>query len=197
MRCGTALIGSLFAVPLPALPLPTADVGDETARRTHKPAPVLSHKALIWPSLLEWLTRGRALAVFSSCVLSPRRARSTIHRPLLPRANSMPALLVKIGECLPGRQWATIEPYIYPKGLAPLPGNCMQAIDIENAIVLPWGLGSRSPHDLFSVCAEIINCPGDIVLDASNLSYIDPLGMATLRALFENQLVQKRVSMQF
>lgn len=103
----------------------------------------------------------------------------------------------KIGECLPGRQWATIEPYIYPKGLAPLPGNCMQAIDIENAIVLPWGLGSRSPHDLFSVCAEIINCPGDIVLDASNLSYIDPLGMATLRALFENQLVQKRVSMQF
>lgn len=62
----------------------------------------------------------------------------------------------KIGECLPGRQWATIEPYIYPKGLAPLPGNCMQAIDIENAIVLPWGLGSRSPHDLFSVCAEII-----------------------------------------
>lgn len=63
----------------------------------------------------------------------------------------------KLGECLPGRQWATIEPYLYPKGLAPLPGNCMQAIDIENAIVLPWGLGSRSPHDLFSVCSEIIN----------------------------------------
>jgi hypothetical protein len=103
----------------------------------------------------------------------------------------------KIGECLPGRQWATIQALYLSERVSSVARNCMQAIDIENAIVLPWGLGSRSPHDLFSVCAEIINCPGDIVLDASNLSYIDPLGMATLRALFENQLVQKRVSMQF
>lgn len=73
----------------------------------------------------------------------------------------------------------------------------MQAIDVEDAIVLPWGLGSRSPYDLFSVCTEIVNCPGDIVLDASNLTYVDPLGMATLRALLEDQLNQKRVSIQF
>lgn len=78
-----------------------------------------------------------------------------------------------------------------------LPGTCMQAIDIENAIVLPWGLGSKSPRDLFAVCSEIENCPQDIVLDASALSYVDPLGMATMRAMFEDQLTRKRVSIQF
>ncbi|MNG14713.1 hypothetical protein D3C84_984880 [compost metagenome] len=73
----------------------------------------------------------------------------------------------------------------------------MLAIDLDEAIVLPSGLGADNPHELFSLCAEISNCASDIVIDASNLSYVDPLGMATLRALFEDQLNHKRITVQF
>ncbi|URD45483.1 ATP-binding protein (plasmid) [Pseudomonas sp. BYT-5] len=73
----------------------------------------------------------------------------------------------------------------------------MPAIDLDDAIVLPAGLGTSTPHALFTLCSQIANSGNDIVLDASNLNYVDPLGMATLRALFEQQIETKRISIQF
>ena len=69
--------------------------------------------------------------------------------------------------------------------------------DFDNAIVLPAGLGAERPRALFELCARIQQA-GDVVdLDASYLNFIDPLGMATLRALLETVLESKRVIIHF
>ncbi len=55
----------------------------------------------------------------------------------------------------------------------------------EDAIWFPRNLSSSDPHAIFDFCEKIMNCKGDIVLDATNFLFIDPLGLAVLRATFE------------
>jgi len=72
----------------------------------------------------------------------------------------------------------------------------MPGISLDEAIELPWGLGTEFPEELFRVCQLIRSAKDEIVLDASGLQFIDPLGMATLRSLFE-QLAFKSITMHF
>jgi len=67
----------------------------------------------------------------------------------------------------------------------------------SDAILLPKGLGSSDPTALFRICNQISECQGDVVLDAQDLVFVDPLGMATLRALFETQLLHKNISIRW
>lgn len=73
----------------------------------------------------------------------------------------------------------------------------MIGMDLDSAIRLPKGLGADTPKSLFSLCAQIKAAPDTVELDASNLAYIDPLGMATLRALLEEVLETRRVFIHF
>ncbi|AUY33583.1 ATP-binding protein [Pseudomonas sp. PONIH3] len=56
----------------------------------------------------------------------------------------------------------------------------------ESAIHFPRTLSDSDPEALFRFCASL-NGPSDVVLDASELMYIDPLGLAVLRATLECQ----------
>lgn len=73
----------------------------------------------------------------------------------------------------------------------------MRGISLERSISLPWGLGAERPFELFEVCHKMRVAEGSIVLDASGLNFIDPLGMATLRALLEQQAATKDIEIQF
>ncbi|EKQ5877262.1 ATP-binding protein [Pseudomonas aeruginosa] len=73
----------------------------------------------------------------------------------------------------------------------------MIGMDLDSAIRLPRGLGADSPRSLFSLCAQIMATKDRVDLDASELTYIDPLGMATLRALLEGVLETRRVCIHF
>lgn len=57
----------------------------------------------------------------------------------------------------------------------------------EDAIYFPRSLSASDPKALFDLCNQITSRPGDVVLDASELVFIDPLGLATLRATLESQ----------
>lgn len=73
----------------------------------------------------------------------------------------------------------------------------MPGISLERSIALPWGLGAERPEDLFRVCQRIRQAGACIVLDASGLHFIDPLGLAMLRALLEQEAANKRVIIHF
>lgn len=57
----------------------------------------------------------------------------------------------------------------------------------EDAIFFPSSLSSSDPDALFELCSKIAMSSGDVVLDASELAFIDPLGLAALRATLESQ----------
>lgn len=73
----------------------------------------------------------------------------------------------------------------------------MPAFVIDDSICLPPGLGIQNATSLFEICRTIREFEGDIQLDASRLDYIDPMGMATLRALFEEISQDKPISMNY
>lgn len=52
----------------------------------------------------------------------------------------------------------------------------------ENALYFPSTLSSSDPSGLIKFCDSILKAEGDLVLDASEFIFIDPLGLATLRA---------------
>ncbi|MDI2594131.1 ATP-binding protein [Pseudomonas sp. 681] len=56
-----------------------------------------------------------------------------------------------------------------------------------DAIYFPRSLSASDPEALFSLCSQVTSRTGDVVLDASELVFIDPLGLATLRATLECQ----------
>lgn len=67
----------------------------------------------------------------------------------------------------------------------------------ENAIFFPPSLSASDPEALFSLCSQINEHEGDVILDASHLAFIDPLGLATLRATLECQPDEKCVYIRF
>ncbi|MBK3797502.1 ATP-binding protein [Pseudomonas sp. Choline-3u-10] len=73
----------------------------------------------------------------------------------------------------------------------------MRGISLDRSISLPWGLGAEDADELFKVCHQMRIAEESIVLDASRLHFIDPLGMATLRALLEEQAATKDIEIQF
>lgn len=73
----------------------------------------------------------------------------------------------------------------------------MSYMDLDGVIQLPRGLGADTPKALFSLCAKIRAADEVVALDASHLDYIDPLGMATLRALVEEVIRTKPVVIHF
>lgn len=76
-------------------------------------------------------------------------------------------------------------------------GLACQGIIWDGAIKLPRGLGAQDPVSLFNVC-RAISAAGDVIsLDASQLDFIDPLGMTTLRALFERYEPEKRIQVNW
>ncbi|WP_100255252.1 ATP-binding protein [Pseudomonas protegens] len=67
----------------------------------------------------------------------------------------------------------------------------------ENAIHVPKSLSASDPEALFNLCSQITNHQGDVVLDAQDLVFIDPLGLAALRATLECQPDDKCVYIRF
>lgn len=57
----------------------------------------------------------------------------------------------------------------------------------EEAIFFPKTLSASDPAEVFRFCSQIEASTGNIALDASQLMFIDPLGLASLRATLECQ----------
>lgn len=69
----------------------------------------------------------------------------------------------------------------------------------EDAINFPQTLSSSDPSSLFDVCSQIAQHSGDsdVVIDASELAFIDPLGLAVLRATLDCQPGEKCIHIRF
>lgn len=61
----------------------------------------------------------------------------------------------------------------------------MTQTEFENKLTMPKTLGTRDPSALFALCTKVKQTEGDIVFDASQLEFIDPLGLAVLGALLQ------------
>jgi hypothetical protein len=61
----------------------------------------------------------------------------------------------------------------------------MTQTEFENKLTMPKSLGIRDPSALFALCTKVKQTEGDIVFDASQLVFIDPLGLAVLGALLQ------------
>ncbi len=55
----------------------------------------------------------------------------------------------------------------------------------DDAIILPQSLSASDPSTLFELCDRIRKRTGDVILDASNFGFIDPLGLAALRSTLD------------
>lgn len=60
-------------------------------------------------------------------------------------------------------------------------------LEYEHAIRFPSTLSASDPDAIFDLCSQIATSTGDIALDATDLKFVDPLGLATLRATLECQ----------
>ena len=58
-------------------------------------------------------------------------------------------------------------------------------LSTEDAIWFPKTLSASDPAAIFDFCNKIKNCDGVVVLDASEFQFIDPIGLATLRATLD------------
>lgn len=55
----------------------------------------------------------------------------------------------------------------------------------ENVIFFPASLSESDPCATFDFCNDVLESDGLVVLDASNLQFIDPLGLAVLKSVLE------------
>lgn len=67
----------------------------------------------------------------------------------------------------------------------------------DDVICFPSTLSSSDPAALMAFCGSIMNSEGDVVLDASDFMFIDPLGLATLRATLEAQTEDREFHVRF
>jgi len=67
-------------------------------------------------------------------------------------------------------------------------------LDTEDAIYLPSALSASDPESLFRVCSLISAATDDVVVDAGELKFIDPFGLAVLRAALETQPAGKQIN---
>lgn len=67
----------------------------------------------------------------------------------------------------------------------------------DDAINFPKSLSSSDPGPLFDVCSLIAAHSGNVVIDASELAFIDPLGLAVLRATLDCQPEEKCIHIRF
>ncbi|AON05670.1 ATP-binding protein [Pseudomonas aeruginosa] len=73
----------------------------------------------------------------------------------------------------------------------------MQMSFSDDAIPFPSSLSESDPRALFDFCAKLNAGVGDVHLDASALQFVDPLGLAVLRATLECQPAEKTFFIQF
>ncbi|MEN5218962.1 ATP-binding protein [Pseudomonas pudica] len=66
----------------------------------------------------------------------------------------------------------------------------------DDAIHFPRSLSESDPETLFRFCATLNACTSDATLDASEFFFIDPLGLAVLRATLECQPVDRTFNIQ-
>lgn len=71
------------------------------------------------------------------------------------------------------------------------------ALHTEDVINLPAALSASDPAALFRACTLINATNGDAVVDASGLKFIDPFGLAVLRAALETQPDGKQISFRW
>lgn len=67
----------------------------------------------------------------------------------------------------------------------------------EGVIRFPSTLSSSDPDALIDFCELIMRSEGDLILDASGFMFIDPLGLATLKATLEAQSDDREFEVQF
>lgn len=67
----------------------------------------------------------------------------------------------------------------------------------EGVICFPPTLSSSDPCALIDFCDSIMRSDGDLTLDASNFKFIDPLGLATLKATLEAQSDDREFEVQY
>jgi hypothetical protein len=72
----------------------------------------------------------------------------------------------------------------------------MTQTEFENKLTMPKSLGTRDPSALFALCTKVKQTEGDIVFDASQLEFIDPLGLAVLGALLQ-PLLDRSISIHW
>lgn len=63
----------------------------------------------------------------------------------------------------------------------------------ENIIFTPGSLSASDPRAVLSLCSRINQSTDEVVLDAAELKFIDPFGLAMLRATLESQPTGKRL----
>ncbi|WP_232107054.1 ATP-binding protein [Pseudomonas putida] len=61
-----------------------------------------------------------------------------------------------------------------------------------DAIAFPKSFSSSDPTQVISLCTQINSTEGNVVLDASELEFIDPMGLAALRATLESLPDEKK-----
>lgn len=67
----------------------------------------------------------------------------------------------------------------------------------EEAIRLPSSLSASDPTPLFRICRQISDSSENTVIDASELRFIDPFGLAVLRATLELQPDGKEINIRW
>lgn len=61
----------------------------------------------------------------------------------------------------------------------------------NNVIHFPPSLSESEPADLFEFCDAVLASYGEVVLDATNFSFIDPLGLAALKSSLERASITR------
>lgn len=61
----------------------------------------------------------------------------------------------------------------------------------ENVISFPKSMSESDPCSVFRFCDEILSGDGVLILDASELMFIDPLGLAALKSVLERTTASK------
>jgi hypothetical protein len=67
----------------------------------------------------------------------------------------------------------------------------------KKELLLPAYIGMRNPEQLFRFCSEVANTPGEIDIDASNVNFVDPMGLTVLAALLSPICATRRVRLQW
>ncbi len=68
----------------------------------------------------------------------------------------------------------------------------LDQLDRTDAIAFPKSFSSSDPTEIIALCTQINATDGNVILDASELEFIDPMGLAALRATLESLPDEKR-----
>ncbi|MFG5864087.1 ATP-binding protein [Metapseudomonas sp. CR1201] len=67
----------------------------------------------------------------------------------------------------------------------------------DDVIYAPSSLSASAPTPVLELCSQINAIQDDVIIDATELAFIDPFGLAMLRATLESQPATKKVSVRW